>query len=260
MAEIRDEGVDLKVIRDANTINFYNKRDGSDTIILFARVEKEQLILKFNGVDVETLHFADNDQGLPVVEIPDCESFDDLLDKIQGFISGISPEGIEAFFLEARGSFGTGAGWADSGFIANLPVLLFAQASTERAIYMFYALARILLTTIDPQVSFIVYSTGAPGLGNEDIVWQLETRYIAENEDPGKVADETLLKTQSLTNFVANERQSILTFILDRSLITDQDVLMFTLERLGGNGSDTYNSDAAVGQAGIVLKTLVHNP
>lgn len=196
------------------------------------------------------------------IEIADQLEVDAGVDDLRALTSKKlkNKRGIEGFFLDARGSFGTGGGWADSSFIDNLPVLLFAQSITERAIYMFYGIARALFDTIDPSVSFIVYSTSAPSGGAEDVRWQLEARYIAENEAPGKVADETLLATQSLSNFVANERQSILTFTLNRALITDQDVLMFTIERLGGDVLDNYGADAGVGQAGILLQTTSYNP
>ncbi len=168
--------------------------------------------------------------------------------------------GVEAFFLNPQGVFGTGGGWADSGFIADTPVLLFAQNLTERAIYMFYALARTLYDSVNPDMAFLIYSTSAPSGGSEDVRWQLEARYIAEGESPTKAADEILLITQSLSDFTANQRQAVLIFTLDRSLIADQDVLMFTLSRIGGDGADTYGSDAGVGQAGIIIETTQHNP
>ncbi len=167
--------------------------------------------------------------------------------------------GVEAFFLQPRGLFGTGAGWADEGFIGDVPVLLFAANSTERAIYTFYALSRVLLTDTNPVIAFIVYSTTAPVATTSDSVrWQLEARYIAETELATKTVDETILFTQGLPTLTANTRQPSLEFILDRTLMADQDVLLFTLSRIGGD--DIYNADISIGQSGIILVTRNHNP
>ncbi len=168
--------------------------------------------------------------------------------------------GIQAFFLEARGSFGTGGGWADSGFIDDLPVLLFAPNSTEKAIYMHFAMGRFKFDEINPELDFIIYSTTAPGIGDEDVEWLLEARYIAENESPSKAADETLSVTQTLPNQTLNTRQSVLVFTLDRTKITSLDTLMFKLSRVGGDVLDNYTGDIAVSQSGIILQTLDVNP
>lgn len=168
--------------------------------------------------------------------------------------------GIQSFFLEAKGSFGTGGGWADSGLINDTPVLFFASNVTERAIYMFFGMARFKFDSIDPQIGFIIYSTSAPSLGSDDVRWELETRYVAETESAGKPPDETILQTQNFATLVLNTRQSILLFTLDRSLISDQDVMKFTLSRIGGDGLDNYGSNVGVGQAGIIIETLDVNP
>lgn len=168
-------------------------------------------------------------------------------------------KGIEAFFLQPRGSFGTGGGWADEGFIGDVPVLLFSSALTEKSIYNFYALKRFVLTTVDPVVGFIIYSTTLP-VATDSIEWQLEVRYIAETEQATKAVDETLLITQPLTSLTVNSRQNLLEFTLDRSLITDQDVILLTLSRIGGDVSDTYSSDISIGQSGISIETIKHNP
>jgi len=235
-------------------VTFYEKVENTVPLVLV--VENENFSFKRGDVVLKT--FVYDDVLTPKFNTQEeLASF--LFEVINTVVAG-GARGIEAFFLEARGFFGTGGGWADSGFISNLPVLLFAQSLTERATYMFYALARTLFDATDPEVAFVIYSTTAPSLGNEDVRWQLEARYIAENEGPGKAADETLLITQSLDHFTANERQDILRFTLDRTLVTDQDVIMFTLERIGGDAADTYGVDVAVGQAGIILETLIHNP
>lgn len=169
--------------------------------------------------------------------------------------------GVEAFFLQPRGLFGTGGGFADEGFIGDVPVVLFSTTLTEKAIYTFFALKRVLLTDSNPVVAFVIYSTTAPVITTSDSVkWQLEARYIAETELATKTIDETILFTQGLSTFTANTRQSLLEFTLDRTLMADQDVLLFTLSRIGGDGSDIYSADIAIGQSGIILLTLNHNP
>ena len=167
------------------------------------------------------------------------------------------PEAEET--IDAKGNFGTGGGWADSGFISLVPVLFFSPIQTERAVFMFYALAVIKFDNIDPQVAFIVHSTGAPG-ATEDIVWRLTCRYRAEGEVDGGVADEVLLQTVELTHLTADTRQSNLIFDLDRSLISDQDSIHLILERIGGDVDDDYGSDIGVGQSGTVVQTLDNNP
>lgn len=169
-------------------------------------------------------------------------------------------KGIEAFFIQANGSFGTGGGWADSGFIGDVPLLFFNQNSSEKAIYSFYITGRSILTDIDPQMVFVVYSTGAPvATTGDDVVWQLEVRYIAETELATKTPDETLIITQTLTTLTANTRQELLIFTFDRTLITNQDDIQMTLTRLGSDAADTYSSDIGVGQSGIAIETSNHN-
>ena len=157
--------------------------------------------------------------------------------------------------------FGTGAGFADEGFIGDMPVILFAANSTEKAIYTFFSLGRIVLTDTNPTINFIVYSTTAPVATTSDSVrWQLEARYITETELATKAADETILITQGLPTTVANSRQTILTFTLDKTLMTDQDVILFSLSRIGGDSSDIYNADVAIGQSGILAEAKSNNP
>lgn len=168
--------------------------------------------------------------------------------------------GKEGLFLSPKGEFGTGGGWADTGFISDLPVLLFANNQTEKAIYMFFGLLRARFDQTDPVVQFVVYSTNAPSGGAEDVHFRLTCRYIDENEGPGKADDQTLLKTLSLTNFTADVRQPLLEFTLNRTLINNGDVIHLILERIGGDDADNYGSDAAVGQSGIIIDVLPVNP
>ena len=169
------------------------------------------------------------------------------------------PEGIQGFFLEAKGNFGTGAGWADSGFITLFPVLLFNSNATERSIHMFFSLLRVKLDAVDPQIGFVIYSTGAPSAA-EAIRWRLTCRYKADGDALGGAADEVLLQTQVLTTLVADSRQTTLFFTLDRTKISNEDVMHFNLERLGGDGADTYGDDIGVGQSGALIEVQLLNP
>lgn len=167
--------------------------------------------------------------------------------------------GIEGLFLEVTGQIGGGPGWSDAGFISLFPVNLFAASSTERSIYMFFGLSRVKFDVVDPQVGFIVYSTAAPSSG-EAVRWQLTAKYIADGDSTAAPAAETLLQTQVFTTLVADSRQTTLFFTLDRTLIADQDAIHLNLERLGGDGADTYGGDIGVGQAGIIAETTKHDP
>ena len=261
MAEIIDKGTALKVIRDKDNITYYDKLDGSGNPILFAKVFDGKFQL-FNDSQVfETFHFAENDdEELIAVTNPNCESFDDLLDKVIIFLSETTVEvGIEDFFLSATGDFGTGGGWADPGFISLVPVLRFASNFTERAIYMFFGLTRITFPEVDPQVGFIVYSVGQPNV-NDAVRWKLSCSYIAETESLAEPPAQIIFQTQVLTTLVADSRQAILVFTVDRTLIANQDVMQFNLERVGGDAADTYGDDIAVGQSGIIVQTTNHNP
>ncbi len=167
---------------------------------------------------------------------------------------------FQSFFLSAQGAFGSGGGWADKGFISNLPVLLFHQSNTERAIYMFYALERFLFDEVDPLIGFTVYSDGAPAGGADAVRWQLTAKYIGVSEGPADTADEVILQTQTLTEQTAETRQETLFFTLDRTLITNQDVMFFTLERIGGDAADNYSGDVAVSQSGLSVELTVDAP
>ncbi len=93
MAEIIDKGSALKVIRDENNVNYYDKLDSSGNPILFAKVLNGRLLISTPNPDtiVETFHFAENDDNLFDVTNPDFESFDDLLDKVIIMLGNVSP-------------------------------------------------------------------------------------------------------------------------------------------------------------------------
>jgi hypothetical protein len=168
-------------------------------------------------------------------------------------------KGTEGFFLSARGDFGNGGAWADSGFLSLFPVVRYDDNNTERAVFMFYGISKADFSTIDPVVAFIIYSTGAPTVG-EAVRWSLSTKYKAEGEQITGASDEIILQTQVLTSLSGNTRQTNLEFTLDRTLISNQDVVFLNLERIGGDVLDTYGSDIAVGQSGILIETTINNP
>ena len=124
---------------------------------------------------------------------------------------------------------------------------------------MAFVLSRSKCDAVDPHVGVIVQSTSEPSAGDA-VRWKLSVKYKAETEDVSGEADEVLLQTQVLATEVANSRQTTLFFTFDRTLISDQDVIHLNLERLGGDGADTYGYDITVGQAGIIIETVKHNP
>jgi hypothetical protein len=177
------------------------------------------------------------------------------LPKAQG------PIGTEGFFLTPQGAIGTGAGWADFGLIASLPVLDFAANATERGIFMFFAIARAIFTTVDPEVRFVTYSRNLPVSGSsDDIRWRLTCKYVAVGEQPNKASDQVIAQTQTFTTLTASARQADLVFTLDRALISIGDVIFLNLERVGGDAADNYSSDAAIGQSGALIEVQILNP
>lgn len=178
---------------------------------------------------------------------------------VRSWIS-LNGRGVESFYLNPRGSFGTGMGWADAGFIGDVSVTLFNPVLSEKATYGFHIPLRAILTTINPQISFLVYSTVAPTAPNKDVRWKLDARYIAEGELATKTPDESLLFTQSLSILTSNTRQVDLVFTLNKALITDKDDAILTLTRIGGDAADTYADDVGVGKAGLIIETFNHNP
>jgi hypothetical protein len=169
--------------------------------------------------------------------------------------------GEEAFFLEARGSLGSGGGWADTGTIFDLPVILFSKTIDERATYVFYALSRVLLDAVDPIVAFLPYTSSvAPSVGLDNVRWQLKAWYLGVGEALGGTPAETLVLDQPLDVYAADTRQELLQFTLDRTKISPADVIQFSLSRLSSAVEDTYDGEVAIGQAGILVETLNHNP
>lgn len=234
----------------ASTTNPFWTYDGSDWVI----ASFQDTVSANSDVTSNTTHRTSDGSDHTFVD-------QDITSGSSPVLNGENVKGLQGFFLEARGLSGLGAGFADEGFIGDVPVILFAGNATEKAIYSFYALNRIILTDTNPTLNFIVYSTTAPVVTTSDSVrWQLEARYIAETELATKVVDETMLLTQGLPTTVANSRQSVLQFTLDKTKIVDQDVLLFTLSRIGGDGSDIYGSDVAVGQSGIRVEARSNNP
>lgn len=173
-----------------------------------------------------------------------------------------NPEkGIQGFFLDPTGSFGTGGGWADVGDISDIPVVFFAPNITERAVFMFYASERFLFSDVNPKVAFVVYSNDAPVITTGDKCrWELTARYFAVGESLGKPADQTVTETYTLTEIGANTVQPILEIELDRTKISIGDVVKMTLRRLGGDVLDTYADDAAIGQSGFIVEAKAFQP
>ena len=173
--------------------------------------------------------------------------------------SGGNETGIETFFISAEGNTGVGVSWADLGFVGDMPVVLYDNNANEKASFIFASLKRFKLDIVNPILTFTVYTTALPVL-NEAVQWTLECRYIATGEKPTAIVNQTLVQTQTLTILNNNIREIDLSFTLDKSLIVDQDVMIFSLFRNGGNILDTYGADIAIGTSAITLETYTHNP
>ena len=142
MAEIIDKGSALKVIRDAGDINYYDKLDNNGDPFLFARVQDDTFILKFNGSDVETFHFAENSKDLEIVTNPKSESFNDLLDQIIDFIGNVVPPGADIGLSFEAGAESEGQSLnSTTGFLEKIK-LTFTPAAGDYLIQWYYEFSR----------------------------------------------------------------------------------------------------------------------
>lgn len=169
------------------------------------------------------------------------------------------PIGVEAFFLNPRGLIGTGGGWADEGIIGVMPVILFSSSQTEQAVYGTYAMSRFVFTDVDPEIGFVTHTSTAPGVGTEDVRWQLDLHNIADLESNVGSPTQTILLTQTLVTTNADTKEGLITFNLDRTLMEDQDDIVAIISRLGGDVLDTYTGDIGIGQSGLGVETSIHN-
>jgi hypothetical protein len=199
--------------------------------------------------------------GIPYA---DSDTFDNFLNQNLGSCcaggGGGNAQGIEAFLLSTA-TTGTGVIWADTGRIGDLHVLFYADNNDEKATFDYYALKRIILTNINPEIKLTTYSTDLPVVAVGDAIrWKLEVRYIAVGEQATKAVDETLFITQILTNLGEDTRQDELKFTLNKALMADQDSILFSLTRVSSDGADNYSGDVAVSEGLFVVETLTHNP
>lgn len=256
-----------RVYRDADNIILVLP---DETIITISNVDFEFSINSTNGEVklIDTLTPAtfkekgSNIQDKSGLEVGSLGQIEFYLNIITGAgVSSQTAKGITSEFLNPRGAVGT-AGWGDIGFIVDTPVVLLTRNVTERIVYPFFAKAKFLFNSIDPQVAFLIYSTGAPVLTTGDVVTlRLEARYFKAGDDQAKVPDETLpIQNVQLTFTSANTLQGVVLFTLDKDLIATGDVMQFTLARLGGDAADNYNSDVGIGLSGIILESKVFNP
>jgi len=112
----------------------------------------------------------------------------------------------------------------------------------------------MILDTVNPEVKFVVFSTGASGAG-EAVSWELAVKYRAVGEAFGGASNETLLQLKLMDTLAGNTRQSDLVFTLDRTLISDQDIILLVLTRKATDAADTYGSDIAIDSAIIELES-----
>lgn len=263
----RDEVTPFSYVANSNDFfTFFNK---SPRVNGFDAEKLNKLGVRCDPIDSTKTIGQTDYQFVDIVDLNDVAfSSAEVLDlwlntNLGSLVPAILPtpaSGLESFFLTAKGAFGTGGGWSDSGFIGDVPVLFFDRTSVEKQITTFFAMSRILLTT-DPILTFLTYSVALPVVTTSDqVVWQVQARYIGVGEDATKAVDETLQITQTLDQIAVDRRQTNLTFTLDGSLISDQDSIQITFSRLANHVDDNYNSDIAVGQAGITVEVTQFSP
>jgi hypothetical protein len=229
-------------------------------IYLFKKLEHETVKGRGNGYPFANI--INDDTGLAFTSPDELNLF--LSTNLGSLVPAVLPErpkGIVDFFIDTIGHVGTGVGWGDIGLIGDVPVVLFDKNAEEAQVDTFKVLSRILLADVDPIIRFVTYSTGLPVLTTGDSVrWQLEARYISEDELATKSPDETLLITQTFPYITANDRQDDLSFTLDRTLMTLQDSIHLTLSRIAGDGADNYNADVGASESDLSVEVTTFNP
>jgi hypothetical protein len=206
-----------------------------------------------SGAEVKTAY----DHSQIVTGNPHAIASTDIADFNTGVGSAI---GTEDLVFHTPGRVGSGASWADAGLIDNMPAILFDSAKDEKSSYVEVLLTRISLLTVDPVVSFFIYSTTLPVLTTaDDVRWQLEVRNIAPGNSTAGAADQTLLATQTLPTIATNSNQGVLTFTLDRTLMTAGETLLLVLSRLGTDAADNYTGDVGVAEASLLAEYEVFN-
>lgn len=142
MADIIDKGSALKVTRDSDNVNYYDKLDSSGNPILFARVQDNEFILTFNGDAVERFHYEDNSEGLEVVTNPKSESFPDLLDKIVAILGNVVSPGADIGLTFEAGAESEGQSLnSTTGFLEKIK-LTFTPAAGDYLIQWYYEFSR----------------------------------------------------------------------------------------------------------------------
>ena len=116
------------------------------------------------------------------------------------------------------------------------------ELDSTKNILLNFEMPKQWVSTANPsvEVSFITSSTGS---GNGTVDLRAYVRYVQDAESANKANDETLNETVSVTNTLTI--QNSVTFILNKSLISNGDVVNMDITNLG---TGTFN-----GKIGIII-------
>ncbi len=105
------------------------------------------------------------------------------------------------------------------------------------------------LLSSDPELHFDLYVFTA-GTADGNVVIQLTGKYIGDGELSSKTPDEVFTVVVPITNTLGRRHAVITTF--DRTLIAAGDAAHAKVERLGTDGSDTYDGIVMLAEVGRV--------
>jgi len=141
-------------------------------------------------------------------------------------------------------------GGASELTLDDIPGFELADSVDDKGVTFSLPLSPGFNLSTNPKVDFdiFVFATGA---GNANAYFELAVKYIAAGELTSKANDETLNATLAIVD-VDSERQSLLSFTLNTSLIVNSDSLVAVMRRLGNDVLDTYTGKLMVASGGAV--------
>ena len=139
-------------------------------------------------------------------------------------------------------------GGVSKASIDNLPGYVLPDSTDDKGVVLTVLLAdnANLNSLIGIRFDVAQFSVASVST-KDDIVFELQARYIQDGELPGKTADETLTTTLTWVenpSLEANDGQTLTgSFDLDESKMVGSERIMLTVFRLGNDAADTFDGE-----------------